>query len=97
MTVLFIVVSLCDVVGTVFRLLPWDDDAEINSTDEFTVQEIVAESEILLTKKFGSSQVNQMLNKLSEFGLVFKNRHGKYSFAVPLLDKFIKRQSIELK
>ncbi|MBF0566868.1 MAG: hypothetical protein HQK89_16710, partial [Nitrospirae bacterium] len=28
-------------------------------------------------------------------GLIYKNRHGKYSFAVPLLDMFISRQNVE--
>ena len=35
-----------------------------------------------------------MLSTLSDSGLVYKNRHGKYSFAVPLLGKFIQRQPI---
>jgi hypothetical protein len=59
---------------------------------EFTVQELVEMSRYLLTKPFSSSHVNQMLVTLSEAGLVYKNRHGKYSFAVPLLHKFIVRQ-----
>jgi hypothetical protein len=33
-----------------------------------------------------------MLSTLSEAGLVYRNRWGKYSLAVPLLDQFIKRQ-----
>jgi hypothetical protein len=38
-----------------------------------------------------------MLSSLSEAGLVYKNRHGKYSLAVPLLGQFIIRQtSVEL-
>jgi hypothetical protein len=59
---------------------------------EFTVQELVEASRYLLSKPFSSSHVNQMLVTLSEAGLVYKNRHGKYSFAVPLLHKFIIRQ-----
>lgn len=59
---------------------------------EFTVQELVEASKTLLEKPFSSSHVNQMLVTLSEAGLVYKNRHGKYSFAVPLLNKFIVRQ-----
>jgi len=61
---------------------------------EFTVLEITTKSEAVLTKKFSSSHVNQILNTLSNHGLVFKNRHGKYSLAVPLLDKFILRQDV---
>jgi hypothetical protein len=59
---------------------------------EFTVQEIVQQSNQLLDKPFSASHVNQMLTTLAEHGLVYKNRHGKYSFAVPLLNRFILRQ-----
>ena len=61
--------------------------------DEFTVQEVVEESKRSLDKAFSSSHVNQMLVALASQGLVFKNRHGKYSFAVPLLGRFISRQA----
>lgn len=61
--------------------------------DEFTVQEIVERSKTVDAKPFSSSHANQMLVTLSEQGLVFKNRHGKYSFAVPLLGRFILRQA----
>jgi len=63
-----------------------------NCDEEFTVQEISEISKEMLEKPFGGSHVNQMLSKLSDQGLVFKNRHGKYSFAVPLLGSFIRRQ-----
>ena len=65
-----------------------------NQDDEFTVQDIV-ESPANLTqeKPFSSSHANQMLSTLIENGLVYKNRHGKYLFAVPLLGDFIRRQS----
>jgi hypothetical protein len=63
-----------------------------NADGEFSVQEVVAASEIVLTKGFGSSHANQMLASLSSNGLVYKNRHGRYSFAVPLMAQFIKRQ-----
>lgn len=67
--------------------------SELDSCDdEFTVQEIVDKSKTVSTKSFSGSHVNQMLSKLAEAGLVYKNRFGKYSFAVPLLGKFIKRQ-----
>ncbi|MGB8369468.1 MAG: ATP-binding protein [Verrucomicrobiia bacterium] len=65
-----------------------------NSDGEFTVQEIVVAAKHM-AKPFGSSQVNQMLVHLSDCGLVYKNRHGKYSFAVPLLGEFILRQEAE--
>lgn len=59
---------------------------------EFTVQEIVEKSREMQTRPFSSSHTNQMLAALSEQGLVFKNRHGRYSFAVPLLGPYILRQ-----
>jgi hypothetical protein len=67
--------------------------AELPSCDnEFTVQEVVEKSrEGTRDKPFSSSLASQMIGSLCEAGLVFKNRHGKYSFAVPLLDRFIKR------
>ena len=64
-----------------------------NCDDEFTVQEVVEESRRALDKPFSSSHTNQMLAALASQGLVFKNRHGRYSFAVPLLGRFIRRQS----
>ena len=64
-----------------------------NCDSEFTVQEVVEHSiNQLKAKGFSSSHVNQMLSSLSELGLIYKNRHGKYSFAVPLLGAFIRRQ-----
>jgi hypothetical protein len=40
---------------------------------------------------FGRSQINQMLVTLITAGLIYKDRHGKYLFAVPLMADFIKR------
>ena len=60
--------------------------------NEFTVQELVKRTRQLLPAPFKPSHVNQMLKTLCERSLVYKNRHGRYSFAVPLLDKFILRQ-----
>ncbi len=62
-----------------------------HADDEFTIQQVVEMSRSLLDKGFSSSHVNQMLGTLSEQGLVYKNRFGKYSFAVPLLGAFILR------
>jgi hypothetical protein len=63
-----------------------------NCDDEFTVQEIVDGSKVKLEKSFSSSHVNQMLGTLQTTGLVYKNRHGKYSFAVPMFGQFVLRQ-----
>jgi hypothetical protein len=64
-----------------------------NCDEEFTVQEIVKESKSQRIKSFTPSHVNQMLSALQKAGLVYKNRYGKYSFAVPLLSRFIRRQA----
>jgi hypothetical protein len=64
-----------------------------NSESEFTVQEIVENpANAASDKPFSNSHVNQMLASLSEAGLIYKNRYGKYSFAVPMMAEFIKRQ-----
>ena len=63
-----------------------------NSDGEFAVQEVVEKSNTVLEKPFSSSHVNQMLATLSTHGLVFKNRYGRYSFAIPLLASYIRRQ-----
>jgi hypothetical protein len=63
-----------------------------HASREFTVQEIAEESKRRLSNPFSPSHINQMLVALSNAGLIYKNRHGKYSFAVPLLDQFILRQ-----
>jgi hypothetical protein len=59
---------------------------------EFSVQEIVDRSKELLPKPFGNSHANQMLSSMGDMGLIYKNRWGRYSFAVPLFDRFIHRQ-----
>lgn len=61
--------------------------------EEFTVQEVVEESRRYLNKPFSGSHVNQMLVALTSQGLVYKNRRGRYSFSVPLLGGFIRRQT----
>jgi hypothetical protein len=59
--------------------------------EEFTIQELVEEARKILTKTFSPSHANQMLVSLAERGMIYKNRLGKYSFAVPLLGRFILR------
>ena len=66
-----------------------------NSDKEFSVQEVVNKSEERLEKPFGNSHVTQMFGALQIKGILFRNRYGKYSFAVPLFNEFIRRQ-IEL-
>lgn len=63
-----------------------------NGDEEFTVQDIVEKARELSIRGFSSSHTNQMLSALSSQGLVFKNRHGKYLFAVPLMAGYVRRQ-----
>jgi len=65
----------------------------VNADSEFTVQEVVLASQETLRKPFTASHISQMLANLSDSGLVYKNRYGKYSLAVPLLSQFIQRQT----
>lgn len=64
---------------------------EHGDEEEFTIQELVAQSKALLPKAFSPSHASQMLVTLAEHGLVYKNRFGKYAFAVPRLEEFIRR------
>lgn len=66
--------------------------AHLDSPDEeFTILELTERSKGLLQKGFSASSANQMLAGLAERGMIYKNRFGKYSFAVPLLGRFILR------
>ena len=70
--------------------------ARLEGSDrEFSVSEIVAESRRGPPPHFSPSHVNQMLNTLIDQGLVYRNRHGRYAFAIPLLSRFIRRQALE--
>lgn len=62
-----------------------------HADEQFTIQELTAEAKQLLEKAFSASNANQMLASLTERGMIYKNRLGRYSFAVPLLGRFIKR------
>lgn len=75
------------------RDLMWVVSELENSDGEFTVQEIVEESKTRLEKSFTNSHANQILGALINHGLVYKNRHGKYMFAVPLMADFVQRQA----
>ncbi|HET9638816.1 MAG TPA: hypothetical protein VFP12_06385 [Allosphingosinicella sp.] len=63
-----------------------------HSNGEFKVQDIVDLSTQVGEKPFRLSSANMMLKTLIDNDFVFRNRRGKYSFAVPLLDQFILRQ-----
>lgn len=64
-----------------------------NANEEFSVKEISDLSSKVLQNPFKPAQINNLILKLTEFGLLYKNRRGKYSFAVPLLADFINRQA----
>ncbi|MGH2880601.1 MAG: AAA family ATPase [Solirubrobacteraceae bacterium] len=66
--------------------------ANLDHPDEdFTIQELVEKAKVLLASPFSPSHSNQMLASLAEKGMIYKNRLGKYTFAVPLLGRFILR------
>ena len=70
--------------------------AELERCDEeFSVQEVVERSQQVLDRPFSNSHVSQMLVALASQGLVFKNRYGRYSFAVPMLGGYVRRQTVE--
>lgn len=60
--------------------------------EEFAVQDVATLSGTILTKRFSPSHISQMLVTLANAGLIYKNRYGRYSFAVPLMGQFILRQ-----
>ncbi len=64
-----------------------------NANEEFSANEIAHKSMEILEKPFAPAYVVNTLNKLIHNGLIFKNRRGKYSFAVPLLAEYIKRNN----
>lgn len=66
-----------------------------NANEEFTVKDIATKSREIIAKPFAPAHINNTLLKLIDFGLIFKNRRGRYSFAVPLLADYINRQEIE--
>ena len=66
-----------------------------NSDKEFSVNDIAERSKKNYSKPFSGSHINQMLTKMVDAGLIYKNRYGKYSFAVPMLADFIIRQTAD--
>jgi len=62
-----------------------------HADEEFTIAELTEKAKQLLPKAFSPSHANQMLASLAERGMIYKNRMGEYSFAVPLLGRFILR------
>jgi hypothetical protein len=64
-----------------------------NSDEEFSVPEIVKASKEVLRKGFTPSHAIQILQALAEKGLIYRSKRGGYCFAVPLLARFIQRQT----
>lgn len=58
---------------------------------EFSIQDAMKLSEQSDFKSFGRSQISQLFNSLIERGLIYKDKRGSYSFAVPLLREYIVR------
>lgn len=62
-----------------------------NAEEEFTLAEIEKGS-LGLDLPFSKPQISVMLKSLIKAGLIYKNRRGRYSFAVPMFSYFIKRE-----
>jgi hypothetical protein len=68
--------------------------ATIEASDrEFTISEISDASKKVGKdiRPFSPNDTSQMLYRLSDKGLIYKNRVGKYRFAVPMFGRFIRR------
>lgn len=61
------------------------------SISEFTINETMNLSQRSGGKPFARALISQMFRQLIAKGLIYKNRRGKYCFAVPLLEGFILR------
>ncbi|HLG03554.1 MAG TPA: ATP-binding protein [Bacteroidia bacterium] len=68
-----------------------------NANEEFTGQDILIKVKQLKLEPLSASYLNQLLKKLIESGFIYKNKHGKYSFAVPMLADYINRQNKNMK
>lgn len=55
---------------------------------EFSAREIAAQS----NGEFDSAQASQMLSALQERGLIYRVRHGRYAFTVPMSETMIRRR-----
>lgn len=66
--------------------------ATLGAEGEFSAQEISSKSQFSDSKRFSPSHAVQMLQALTEKGLVYRSKYGKYCFAVPLMTNFILRQ-----
>lgn len=63
--------------------------------EEFTVRDVVTLSNgnDMGIKPFSPSHASRMLSILTDVGLVYKNRQGKYALAVPLMRRFVRRKT----
>ncbi|UUO06064.1 hypothetical protein M4951_22220 [Blastopirellula sp. J2-11] len=63
------------------------------SENEFSIGDVVDVSKSIPgIKRFTPGDVSQMLPRMIDKGLVYKNRLGKYCFSVPLFGRFIQRK-----
>jgi AAA ATPase-like protein len=64
-----------------------------SSDEEFTILQIEEAATKAGLKSRDKSTINKTLRSLTDRGLVYKDRHGKYCLAVPMLSGFIRRQA----
>lgn len=55
---------------------------------EFGIQDLVGENDAGIT----ASQASQLLAALAERGLIYRTRHGRYAFTVPMSETMILRR-----
>ena len=72
------------------RVIAEMDPAE--DTVEFSANEIAAASAHLSTEPFTNAHARQMLQGLAERGMVYRTRHGRYAFTLPMTTTMILRR-----
>ncbi|MFZ2149753.1 MAG: ATP-binding protein [Minisyncoccia bacterium] len=65
-----------------------------NCQEEFTIKEVAEQSKKVSEKPITDNQINQMFVNLASDGFIYRTRYGKYTFGIPLLGEYIKRQEI---
>ncbi len=64
---------------------------EVNGSSDFSSQEIATLADVSI--EMTSAQVNQVMQALCERGLLYRTRHGRYAFTVPMSEPMILRRS----
>lgn len=65
-----------------------------NSQSEFAIKEAEQKCKEILKQPLKTGHIAQVLIKLADKGMVYRVRYGKYALSIPMLNSFIKRQTI---